>query len=154
MRESLTTLPPDRVAGIAKGLQLDPDDLQHLIQRTASLPRFQPILLKQAATLEDIAFVESHRLEYPDLDLIQVQQRLYPRHQIAGAMLGYVGEASEEAIAKPGSKLRPGDVVGKFGIEAEYNQVLSGRDGMPASGGEQSRAGGGSAFHHQRAARQ
>ena len=130
MRESSATLAPERVAGVARGLQLDPVELQHLMERTAKLPRFQPVLLKQSATLEDIAFVESHRLEYPELDLIQVQQRLYPKHDVAAALLGYVGEVTEEMIAKPGSSYRPGDVVGKFGIEGEYNQVLSGRDGM------------------------
>ena len=130
MRESSATLAPERVGGIARGLQLDPVELQHLMERTAKLPRFQPVLLKQAATLEDIAFVESHRLEYPELDLIQVQQRLYPKHEVAAALLGYVGEVTEEMIAKPGSSYKPGDVVGKFGIEGEYNQILSGRDGM------------------------
>jgi penicillin-binding protein 2 len=59
-----------------------------------------------------------------------VQQRLYPKRQIAAALLGYVGEVSEEMIAKPGSTYRPGDVVGKFGVEGQYNQILSGRDGM------------------------
>jgi penicillin-binding protein 2 len=130
MRESSATLAPERVAGIARGLQLDPVELQHLMERTAKLPRFQPVLLKQSATLEDIAFVESHRLEYPELDLIQIQQRLYPKHEVAAALLGYVGEVTEEMIAKPSSSYKPGDVVGKFGIEGEYNQILSGRDGM------------------------
>ena len=130
MRESAATLSPERIAGIARGLQLDPDELRATLERTASLPRFQPVLLKQAATLEDISFVESHRVEYPELDLIQVQQRLYPKHQVAAALLGYVGEVPEEMIAKLGSSYRPGDVVGKFGVEAEYNQILSGRDGM------------------------
>jgi penicillin-binding protein 2 len=130
MRESAATLSAERVAGIARGLQLDPEDLRRTLERTASLPRFQPVLLKQAATLEDIAFVESHRVEYPELDLIQVQQRLYPKHQVAAALLGYVGEVPEEMIAKLGSSYKPGDVVGKFGVEGEYNQILSGRDGM------------------------
>jgi penicillin-binding protein 2 len=130
MRESSATLAPERVGGVARGLQLDPVELQHLMERTAKLPRFQPVLLKQSATLEDIAFAESHRLEYPELDLIQVQQRLYPKHEVAAALLGYVGEVTEEMIAKPGSSYKPGDVVGKFGIEGEYNQILSGRDGM------------------------
>src|SRR5208283_6081575 len=76
------------------------------------------------------SFVESHRVEYPELDLIQVQQRLYPKHQMVAALLGYVGEVPEEMIAKLGSSYKPGDVVGKFGVEGEYNQVLSGRDGM------------------------
>jgi penicillin-binding protein 2 len=130
LRESETTLSPERVAGIARGLQLDPNELRATLQRTASLPRFQPVLLKQAATLEDISFLESHRVEYPELDLIQVQQRLYPKHAVAAAMLGYVGEVPEEMIAKLGSNYRPGDVVGKFGVESEYNQILSGHDGM------------------------
>jgi penicillin-binding protein 2 len=69
-------------------------------------------------------------VEYPELDLIPAQQRLYPKHQVAAALLGYVGEVPEEMIAKAGSTYRPGDVVGKFGIEGEYNQILSGRDGM------------------------
>ena len=130
MRESASTFTPEHIAGIARGLQLDPDELRATLARTASLPRFQPVLLKQAATLEDISFVESHRVEYPELDLIQVQQRLYPKHQVAAALLGYVGEVPEDMIAKLGSKYRPGDVVGKFGVEAEYNQILDGADGM------------------------
>ena len=130
LRESGNTPSPDRIAGIARGLQLDPEDLRGTLQRTASLPRFQPVLLKQAATLEDISFLESHRVEYPELDLIQVQQRLYPKHQVAAAMLGYVGEVPEEMIAKLGSSYKPGDVIGKFGVEAEYNQILAGHDGM------------------------
>ena len=130
MRESSSILSPDRIAGIARGLQIDPEELRTTIERTASLPRFQPVVLKQAATLEDIAFLESHRVEYPELDLIQVQQRLYPKQQVAAAMLGYVGEVPEDMIAKLGSSYRPGDVIGKFGVEAEYNSILSGRDGM------------------------
>jgi penicillin-binding protein 2 len=130
LRDSGGALSPDRVAGIARGLQLDQDDLRATLQRTASLPRFQPVLLKQSASLEDISFLESHRVEYPELDLIQAQQRLYPKHQLAAATLGYVGEVPEEMIAKLGSSYKPGDVVGKFGVEAEYNQLLAGRDGM------------------------
>lgn len=130
MRDNPATLSPERVRGIGRGLGLDPVELQGLVEHTADLPRFQPIVLKQSATMEDIAFLESHRVEYPELDLIQVQQRLYLKQELAAGILGYVGEVSEELIAKPGSTCRPGDVVGKSGIEREYNQVLFGRDGM------------------------
>ncbi len=130
MRENAATLSADHLEGIARGLQLDPVEVQHLIERTAHLPRFQPIVLKQATTLEDVAFVESHRLENPELDIIPVQQRLYPKGEILAPVLGYVGEVSEDMIAAPGSRYRPGDVVGKFGIERSYNEILAGRDGM------------------------
>ena len=130
LRENAALLSPARSEGIARGLQLDPSEVARLVERTAKLPRFQPVVLKQAATMEDIAFVESHRVEYPELDLLQVQQRLYPKGQIAASLLGYVGEVSEEMIAAPGSLYRPGDVVGKSGIEGFYNSILVGRDGM------------------------
>ncbi len=130
MRESAGTLSPQRTEGIARGLGLDPADLKSQIERAAKLPRFQPIVLKQSASMEDVGFVEAHRLEYPELDLLQVQQRSYPKRIIAASVLGYVGEISEEALAKPGSHYRPGDVVGKSGIERSYDSILEGRDGM------------------------
>lgn len=130
MRETGATLAPSRIQGAARGLGLDPAELGKEIQRSAHLPRFQPIVLKPSATLEDVAFVESHRVEYPELDVIQVQQRLYLKHEVAGALIGYVGEVSEDEIAEPGSRYRAGDVTGKFGVEREYDAVLSGRDGM------------------------
>jgi penicillin-binding protein 2 len=102
MRENSAALVPARVEAIARGLGLDPVEVQSLVERSAHLPGFQPILLKQAATLEDISFVEAHRVEYPEMALIQVAQRFYLKHTVAASMLGYVGEVSENAIAKSG----------------------------------------------------
>jgi penicillin-binding protein 2 len=130
LREDVGKLTPDDVKGIAEGLDLKPEDVQQVIDKAADLPKFQPVMLKIDATSADIAFVESHQIEYPELELLQVQQRFYLKHQVAAAMLGYVGQVSEEMIAKSGNRYRPGDVVGKSGIEREYNAVLSGRDGM------------------------
>ena len=129
MRESPAALVPSRLEKIARGLSLDPTEVSHLLARAVHLPRFQPLVLKQSAALEDIAFVESHRVEFPELALIQVQQRLYPKHQIASAVLGYVGEVSEELIGTLDSPYRPGDVAGQSGIERTYNTMLSGHDG-------------------------
>jgi len=130
MRENSAALIPTRVEAIARGLRLDAAEVHSLVERSGHLPGFQPILLKQAATLEDISFVESHRVEYPEMALIQVEQRFYLKHAVAASMLGYVGEVSENAIAKPGSKYRPGDVAGQSGIECEYDSVLAGQDGV------------------------
>ena len=131
MRESASALAPERLEGIARGLDLDPDELQRLMEHTARLPRFQPIVLE---AIGDISMTSPSwsptALSIPNWILIQVQQRLYPRKEVAAATLGYVGEVSEEMIAKAGSPYRPGDVAGKFGIEREYDQILAGQDGM------------------------
>lgn len=129
-RENPAGLTAEHLTAMARGLDLDPQDVLDLIARTAKLPRYQPVLLKPAASLEDVSFVESHRVEYPELDLIGTEQRFYLKHDIAAALIGYVGDVSEDVIAESHSKFRPGDVVGKSGIEREYNDVLAGRDGM------------------------
>ncbi|MGH9405132.1 MAG: penicillin-binding protein 2 [Terriglobia bacterium] len=123
-------LSPASIDGIAKGLAIDPAALRQQLQQEANLPRYQPVVIKNPATIGDVTFVESHRLEYPELDLIQTERRFYPKHQVASALLGYVGDVSAEEIARSGSRFRPGDVTGKAGIEREYNAALSGEDGM------------------------
>ncbi len=130
MRENSNALSPEGLEGIARGLQIDPEELKQQVKDAEFLPRYQPLLLKQSATIEDAAFVESHQTEFPDLAVIQAQQRLYPLHTALASALGYVGEVSENMIAKDETRYRPGDQVGKFGIERAYDMALSGQDGM------------------------
>ena len=129
-RENAAALTPDRLDAMARGLGLDPAEVAQLVERTTHLPRYQPILLKPSASLEAVSFLESHRLEYPELDLIRTQERFYLKHSVAASMIGYVGDVPEDMIAEEHSRYRPGDVVGKSGIERQYNEVLSGQDGM------------------------
>ncbi|MGH9342831.1 MAG: penicillin-binding protein 2 [Terriglobia bacterium] len=129
-RDDPQKLTPDALKGIALGLGIDPLDLEQQLQQMLSLPRYQPVVIKKSATMQDVAFVESHRNEYPDLDLIQTEQRFYPKHHVAAALLGYVGDVSAEEVASSHSRYHPGDVVGKTGIEREYNSILTGQDGM------------------------
>jgi penicillin-binding protein 2 len=129
-RDDPAKLIPEKLEGIARGLGIDSRALEQQVDESKNLPRFQPIVIKKSATMQDVAFVESHRTEYPELDLIQIQERFYPKHDFAAALLGYVGDVSPETIARTGKRYHPGDVVGKTGIEREYNSILSGQDGM------------------------
>jgi penicillin-binding protein 2 len=130
MRDNSSDLTPARLEGIARGLHIDPEDIKEQMDDSTGLPHFQPLLLKQSASLEDAAFVDSHQIEYPELAVIQAQERLYPYHTAISSVLGYVGEVSEETIAKDEAHYKPGDQVGKFGIERSYDTQLSGQDGM------------------------
>jgi len=129
-RDDASQLSDAHLEKIARALDLDPADVRDMIRREAKLPSYQPVVLKQAASLQDVAFIDAHRAEFPEIDIIQSQQRFYPKHGVGAAVLGYVGEVSQADLARPGSNYRPGDLVGKFGIEKEYNSVLRGRDGM------------------------
>ena len=93
-------------------------------------PKFQPVVIKPAATQADIAFVESHRADLPVLELMMVQRRRYPHEDMLANTIGYVGEVSPQQFEDSDGHYRPGDIVGKAGLESEYNDQLEGTDGM------------------------
>jgi penicillin-binding protein 2 len=115
---------------ISQGLHLDPKELKERIRHFASMPQYQPIFLKDDITPDELAFVESHRNELPELDTIMAHRRLYPRNGFMAHLIGYVGEVSEEMLNQARWEFyNPGDVVGKSGVELQYNQILMGKNG-------------------------
>ncbi len=129
LRDQTRNIEPD-IAGIASGLHLDPDELRLRVKRMSSLPGYQPIFLKFDITPDELAFIESHRNEYPELDTITVHRRLYPKNGFMAHLIGYVGEVSEDMLNLERYQFNnSGDVVGQSGVESEYNDMLMGTNG-------------------------
>jgi penicillin-binding protein 2 len=129
LRDSTRDILADADA-IAAGLHLDPKEVRDRIRRFAYTPQFRPIYLKEDITPDELAFVEAHRNELPELDTIVAHRRLYPRNGFMAHLIGYVGEVSEDMLNQPQWELySPGDVVGKSGVELQYNQLLMGKNG-------------------------
>jgi penicillin-binding protein 2 len=115
---------------IAQGLHLDPNDVRTRIRHYASSPQYQPIFLKEDITPDELAFIDAHRNELPELDTIVAHRRLYPRNGFMAHLIGYVGEVTEDMLNQPQFELyNPGDVVGISGVERQYNSVLMGTNG-------------------------
>ena len=115
---------------IADGLHLERKEVKDRIKRFAATPQYQPIYLKDDITPDELAFIESHHNELPELDTVMAHRRLYPRNGFMAHLIGYVGEVSDEMLNRPAFELyNPGDVVGQSGIELEYNNILMGQNG-------------------------
>ncbi len=115
---------------IAEGLHLNPDEVRARIRHFSALPQYQPIFLKEDITPDELAFIDSHRNELPELDTIMAHRRLYPRNGFLAHLIGYVGEVTEDMLNQPQFELyNPGDVVGVSGVERQYNAVLMGQNG-------------------------
>jgi len=127
-RENLNT---EHLRTIADGLNLDYKDLVARVNRYTSRPKYDPIIIKEELTPGDLAFVESHRDFFPEMELIRSQRRLYPQNGFAAHVIGYTGEISEQELDAPEfAKYNSGDVIGKFGLERQYNDTLMGVDGQ------------------------
>jgi len=115
---------------IAQGLHLDPSEVRARIRHFASLPQYQPIFLKEDITPDELAFIDAHRNELPELDTIMAHRRLYPRNGFMAHLIGYVGEVTDDMLNQAQFELySPGDVVGVSGVERQYNTALMGTNG-------------------------
>ncbi|MFQ5816696.1 MAG: penicillin-binding protein 2, partial [Terriglobia bacterium] len=117
----------DSLDAIAHGLNLDPAWLEKRLEEFRDAPPYQPIVLKDGATLANIAFIEAHRSDLPELELLRMYRRRYPPAGFGAHLFGYVGEASKQEVAS--GRYALGDIIGKKGLERHYNDILQGTDG-------------------------
>ena len=116
----------------AKGLGLDAEELNARWVQLKSQPAFESFMVKENVTPGDRAWVDAHTLEYPELRVELQPQRRYPEEGRLAHVLGYVGEISPEQLELPQYKnkgYKPGDIIGKEGLEKVYDDYLRGRDG-------------------------
>ncbi|HEY1809043.1 MAG TPA: penicillin-binding protein 2, partial [Acidobacteriaceae bacterium] len=129
VREQGHSLEPD-LPLIARGLHMTVDEIQAILKKYRTAPKYQPLPLKQDITPDEQEFIEAHRDEMPELETVDEQRRLYPKDGFAANLIGYVGEVSEEMLNDPRYEYyEPGDVVGKSGVEEAYDALLRGQDG-------------------------
>lgn len=113
----------------AAGLNLTPEEVEVRIENLRR-SNYQQTLLKENLSQAEVAFLEAHRSELPDLEIIRSQRRLYPRNGLAAHVVGYVSQISESELQLDEFALiESGAEIGKAGVERQYNAALSGVDG-------------------------
>ncbi|MCJ7643866.1 MAG: penicillin-binding protein 2 [Candidatus Aminicenantes bacterium] len=111
-------------------LGIDEADIKARIEKYGSVAAFQPIVVKDNLTSEEVSRIEARKLEFPELEVEIEPKRSYPFGASAAHVLGYVQELSPEDF-KTGvaGKRHWGDMAGRTGIERQYDDVLTGEDG-------------------------
>ncbi len=79
--------------------------------------------------MSTVAYIEEHPTEFPGVEVRVQAVRRYPQGKLAAHVLGYTGEANDSELNAEGSTLVPGDIVGKAGAEAQFENVLQGDRG-------------------------
>ncbi|HEX9093143.1 MAG TPA: penicillin-binding protein 2 [Coriobacteriia bacterium] len=92
--------------------------------------RLKPRVLRIDVPMKTVSYLVEHAPEYPGIQVEAAAVREYPQGALAAHVLGYTGEISESQLK--GEQLpdyRLGDIVGKAGVESEYDKVLQGEKG-------------------------
>jgi penicillin-binding protein 2 len=117
------------LAAAAGLLQLDPAVIRERIEKFRALPAFKPIVVKDELSLEEVALIEARRGERPELVVETEPKRLYPFGEFAAHALGYLQELTPDELRTVYKGRRAGDMVGKSGVEATYENDLVGQEG-------------------------
>lgn len=124
---------PNKAVAFAAGvLGRPPAELHGLLGRYRGIPKFTPVLLAENLTLTQVARFGVNGLELPEFEVEVQHLRLYRHGNQTAAFLGYLGEATGDEIERSEGLYKPGDLVGKKGIEQTYDAVLRGVDGERA----------------------
>jgi len=88
---------------------------------------FNPVYIKRGLTRDELARIETNIFSMPGV-IIEVKPR---RHSIyntlAAHLIGYLGEIDREQLSRDEyNENKPGDFVGKFGIEKKWHRYLNG----------------------------
>ena len=93
--------------------------------------RTRPAVIIQDASFDVVSVLEEHRIEFPSLIIQSAPKRIYPDGEAVGAFVGYISEINERELANlAGSGYKPGQLVGKSGLEKQYEAQLRGREGV------------------------
>lgn len=107
-------------------------ELRQALDEGGGAGSFRPILIAEALSLSEVAAIEVAALEFPEFAVEVGHLRLYRHGPITAHTLGYLGEVSQRDLASGASSLKPGDLVGRKGVELAFDESLRGADGQRA----------------------
>lgn len=121
---------PESLEKVGEILNLTREEIGEKLKGLKRRPAFRPIKLKSDINWDKLALLESNRIHLPGV-LVDVRpKRAYPYGSVASHLLGYIGEVDETELKQ--MKDRPysmGSMIGKYGVEYEWETHLRGVDG-------------------------
>lgn len=115
---------------LVEGLGIEWNLLDERLREAEDYPAFRPLLIKEGLDMDSVAFLLAHQAEHPELRTLEQPMRYYRHGEVGAHILGYVGEISQRELDTPRlSHHKPGDIVGKAGIERTHNRHVTGQDG-------------------------
>jgi penicillin-binding protein 2 len=103
--------------------------IEVVIKRHRAAPS-RPALIFADATFEQVSMLEEERSRFPSLVIQAAPKRHYPDSAAVASFVGYTGEINEDELKLEKYKdYKPGQQIGRAGLEGQYEAVLQGKDG-------------------------
>jgi penicillin-binding protein 2 len=96
---------------------------------SSGIPEFKPIIIKKDLSLKEVTEIKENSFNLPGINVVLGTKRFYPQGEIGENFLGFVGLVTKEEMEQD-EFYNFNDVIGKQGIEKEYEKSLRGEKGQ------------------------
>ncbi len=116
--------------GVAELLGMTPSEVFEKVA-DSRVEALRPRVVAIDVPLGVISQLSERQQEFPGVRIDEVAVREYPYGSIGAHVIGYTGEISEKQMtaSDPTAGYELGDIVGKAGVESQYENVLQGDKG-------------------------
>jgi len=115
---------------LGRVLDMRPRGIERRVEKQLRELPYAMATVKQDVDQHVVAYLLEHRADFPGIEPERVFVRQYPQGQTGAHLFGYSREISQaELDSGRFPEAAMGDIVGKQGIEAEYDRFLRGRNG-------------------------
>lgn len=118
---------------ISELLNIPLPKLERALRRQRGLPKFLPIVLKRNLSIHQMSIIDSNHIFLPGIE-VKVSPRRDYKPETPPHLVGYLGEINRKKILalnkeKTDNFYRPGDLIGKQGLEKRWESYLRGKAG-------------------------
>lgn len=116
---------PDLVQRVATFAGLPAVEIEEMIEKART--RGDRLTLVEQLTTDQAAFLWEREEDFPGVSVLPQPVRFYQNGDLLPHILGYIGRPNDTDLENP--DIRGTDVVGKAGVERQYDEVLRGDRG-------------------------
>lgn len=110
-------------------IAISKDDFDKKFNKAKVRSRYQASIFQKLLSVETYALLQERIANYKGFYVQKRTVRYYP-DSIGGQLMGYVREANLKEIENGNDYYKPGDYIGKSGLEKQYEEELRGAKGI------------------------
>jgi penicillin-binding protein 2 len=118
---------------LAKLIKLPVVEIERRLQKARTQPAFMPVLIKDNLTRDEVAELETWKLDLPGVQVEMAISRTNLAGDVGTHLYGYIGKVSPTELPKINAqsvrKYGLDDSLGKSGLEKQFEDTLRGVDG-------------------------
>jgi penicillin-binding protein 2 len=138
-------VPPEKKTAVVRALARALNKPETEVLKVFNDPNFGPNTPRPIATdvpKQTVIDLHEHADEFPGVTDLEVPVREYPMHTLAAHAVGHIGQVSSDELKSLNARrkksraeglsvrtYRPGDLIGKLGVERVYEDWLAGKPG-------------------------